>query len=915
MLERSRYAVPTTARRERWWYSDGIWLNQGNTGDVVGFAWTHWLADRGVAVPGAELGEEYAHQLQREAQRQAGGPEGPEYGGRLEAAARVLQARGLVEQCYCFASVDSVVGALLERGPVLAGLTWYQDMRTTADVGGWALCRYRDGDSVAGGHAVLLNGIALDLTLDGVTGFVRFKNTWGRGWGDRGQALLSIADLSTVMSLEGSFLPIPAAAVLRSGVRQDTATDEGPTAWGPAAASAAVSGAALSEAPDSEAPVSEAPDSEAPVAQAPTVAPEPVRFEQSSISGDQSTRRDTLGAAAYAEAIARGIQHPETKAPLTIGIKAPWGAGKTSLMRMIRDRLEFPGLDGSSENPREIHLTPRAAKMVATSREDAVRGVGDLGEMTNKAVLRKLRRTTADSGTKDAAELKARPGKAGTPVAPEDERRWRPTVWFNPWMYQTGDQVWAGLANEIINQVTDRMSRREREHFWLHLNRKRIDEQAVRRKIYSLVLGHVIPYAIFGLVLLTGGIVLLAAGRTAWLGGAFALAGPAAALVGGGFAARRTLSSRVGSGLSGLIQPATAAQGFAAGELPGAYAEVVASPDYRAQSGYFYLVQTDVKRVLDLVATDKRPLVIFVDDLDRCSPSTVVQVIEAINIFVAGDYTNCMFVIAMEPEMVAAHIEAAYSDLVSKLDQTSTGRASALPSLGWRFLEKIVQLPLALPAMEPKASTAFIASLFPAEMTQVPATTAAPAADDAAADAAAQAALRTATLSEAVGIGGGVRPDAPAGEEVRLAVERRLTADDPEVKQVIEYASGLLNRNPREIKRFVNLFRFYTMIYAERKLANLPAPGSLHEVAKIAVLGIRWPSLLGALATIADDSGELTVFELLEAQRAAKTSASLKKMLADAGLTDATIASLQTAELTEFLRTAPVIGPGVRGYL
>jgi len=920
MLERSRYAVPTTARRERWWYSDGIWLNQGNTGDVVGFAWTHWLADRGVAVPGAELGEEYAHQLQREAQRQAGGPEGPEYGGRLEAAARVLQARGLVEQCYCFASVDSVVGALLERGPVLAGLTWYQDMRTTADVGGWALCRYRDGDSVAGGHAVLLNGIALDLTLDGVTGFVRFKNTWGRGWGDRGQALLSIADLSTVMSLEGSFLPIPAAAVLRSGVRQDTATDEGPTAWGPAAASAAVSGAAVSEAPDSEAPVSEAPDSEAPdseapAAQAPTVAPEPVRFEQSSISGDQSTRRDTLGAAAYAEAIARGIQHPETKAPLTIGIKAPWGAGKTSLMRMIRDRLEFPGLDGSSENPREIHLTPRAAKMVATSREDAVRGVGDLGEMTNKAVLRKLRRTTADSGTKDAAELKARPGKAGTPVAPEDERRWRPTVWFNPWMYQTGDQVWAGLANEIINQVTDRMSRREREHFWLHLNRKRIDEQAVRRKIYSLVLGHVIPYAIFGLVLLTGGIVLLAAGRTAWLGGAFALAGPAAALVGGGFAASRTLSSRVGSGLSGLIQPATAAQRFAAGELPGAYAEVVASPDYRAQSGYFYLVQTDVKRVLDLVATDKRPLVIFVDDLDRCSPSTVVQVIEAINIFVAGDYTNCMFVIAMEPEMVAAHIEAAYSDLVSKLDQTSTGRASALPSLGWRFLEKIVQLPLALPAMEPKASTAFIASLFPAEMTQVPATTAAPAADDAAADAAAQAALRTATLSEAVGIGGGVRPDAPAVEEVRLAVERRLTADDPEVKQVIEYASGLLNRNPREIKRFVNLFRFYTMIYAERKLANLPAPGSLHEVAKIAVLGIRWPSLLGALATIADDSGELTVFELLEAQRAAKTSASLKKMLADAGLTDATIASLQTAELTEFLRTAPVIGPGVRGYL
>jgi len=290
----------------------------------------------------------------------------------------------------------------------------------------------------------------------------------------------------------------------------------------------------------------------------------------------------------------------------------------------------------------------------------------------------------------------------------------------------------------------------------------------------------------------------------------------------------------------------------------------------------------------------------------------VVQVIEAINIFVAGDYTNCVFVIAMEPEMVAAHIEAAYSDLVSKLDQTSTGRASALPSLGWRFLEKIVQLPLALPAMEPRTSTAFIASLFPAEIAQVSFAPAAPAGGD---DAGARAALRTATLSEAVDIGGVVRPDTAAGQDVRLAVERRLTADDPEVRQVIEYASGLLNRNPREIKRFVNLFRFYTMIYAERKLANLPAPGSLHEVAKIAVLGIRWPSLLGALATIAEDGGERTVFELLEAQTTADPAASLNDTLAAAGLTDATIASLQTAELTEFLRMAPVIGPGVRGYL
>jgi hypothetical protein len=42
---------------------------------------------------------------------------------------------------------------------------------------------------------------------------------------------------------------------------------------------------------------------------------------------------------------------------------------------------------------------------------------------------------------------------------------------------------------------------------------------------------------------------------------------------------------------------------------------------------------------------------------------------------------------------------------------------------------------------------------------------------------------------------------------------------------VIGYASRFLSHNPRKIKRFVNRFRFYTMIYAERKLANPPRAG------------------------------------------------------------------------------------------
>ncbi len=880
-LDGSRYAVAASERRERWWYADGVWLNQGSTAAVVGFTCTHWLADRGLEVRDGELNEDYARQLYRDTRRAMGETEDGDGGARLDVAAAILRSRGLVEQCYALTDVASVVSALLERGPVLAGVNWHQSMFAATDVEGWTLCKLKPGSDVVGGHSVLLNGIALDLTIDGVTGFIRFKNSWGRDWGDSGHAMISIQDLADTVGQERCLLPIPAASALRTGLRQDEATEVAP--YGP---------------------VEE-------------------RYEQSAIGGDFWTRRDTVGAAAYADAIARGIQHVETKPPLTIGIKGAWGVGKTSLMRMIRDRLEWPGVNGNSDDLRPIHLTAQAAQRVGASKGwFASRQSSDLGDVTNRTVLAKVRedeQTSADenpAGSKaGASPLRAKLGPVGASTPAADEARWRPTVWFNPWMYQTGEQLWAGLANEIIKQITERMSRAEREHFWLHLNLKRVDEQAVRRKIYALVLNRLVPWALLALGLLLAGIALLAFDGAAWLGKSLTAAGPVALLAGTGMNAWRVLGSRVSAGMSELVEPATRVSRSAGAQLSQAYEELVKGPDYHSQSGALYLVHADIQRVLDLVATPERPLVIFVDDLDRCSPGTVVQVIEAINVFVAGDYRNSIFVIAMEPEMVAAHVEAAYGDFVQKMSQSSLTNGQDF-ELGWRFLEKIVQLPLALPAMEPEMTTAFFESLFPGELGPAAASSTLPTVSN---GDGLEAALEFATLSEAATIAGSVRPDAAAKEAVRRVVERRLTTKDPEVQEVVVYASALLNRNPREIKRFVNLFRFFTMIFVERRLENLPTPKSLCEVAKLAVLGIRWPALLRALALPVGTGGKQTVFELLENPPAGEAGESqdarLERELKAAGLSESTVKRLTSPELTHFLRAEPIVGSGVRGYL
>jgi KAP family P-loop domain len=350
-LDQSPYRVGDTARRERWWYSDGIWLDQGPTAANVGFVWTHWLGDRGVGLQGRRegLSAQYARDLQFEAQRVEGKEPNLSSGAQLQSGVRILKERGLIEECYALPTMELVQSALLERGPVIGVVKFRDSMLYPEDIDGWIVCRVAGERPGGGFFACLLNGIALDLTIDGVTGFVRLKTSWGRGWGDGGLALISIVDLNATLS-SGSLLPIPAVRALREGVRPDVATDGVP------------------------------------------YGPHELRFAQPPIGGDAWTRRDTVGAGAYAEAIARGIQHPETKPPLTIGIKAAWGAGKTSLMRMIRDRSEWPGLDGSSDELRPIHLTSNTAKRVAPStRLTSVRGAQDLREVTNLTVLQKVR--------------------------------------------------------------------------------------------------------------------------------------------------------------------------------------------------------------------------------------------------------------------------------------------------------------------------------------------------------------------------------------------------------------------------------------------------------------------------------------------------------------------------------------------
>lgn len=81
-------------------------------------------------------------------------------------------------------------------------------------------------------------------------------------------------------------------------------------------------------------------------------------------------------------------------------------------------------------------------------------------------------------------------------------------------------------------------------------------------------------------------------------------------------------------------------------------------------------------------------LVVLVDDLDRCSPSTILDTLEAIKLFFAVPRTA--FVIAADQRIIRHALETRYPE---------TGPLAT--TLGREYLEKIIQIPVRVPPLTP----------------------------------------------------------------------------------------------------------------------------------------------------------------------------------------------------------------------
>ena len=292
---------------------------------------------------------------------------------------------------------------------------------------------------------------------------------------------------------------------------------------------------------------------------------------------------DYFGFSVYAEAIASLIDNDLTETPLTMAVSAPWGGGKTSVARMVRQRLD---------------------ERTASRRN-------------NRPVL---------------------------------------ACWFDAWMHVDAEHLGAALAGAVARTADHARPRWRRMLNPVPAAMLGPQERWRRRMTIALLAA-----LLAALVVLVG----------PWSDNAAELLG---------------IEHAAGLGALGpLLTSALLAVGVARLAFRAAddAARFIDDPRSEAARGSMAQVREQLGRLIRQARRGGR-LVIYVDDLERCTPERALEVCEVASQLLSHE--GVVTLLLADMDTIAAAADAHY--LAQDGDHRGTGRA---------FLEKIVQVQVALP--------------------------------------------------------------------------------------------------------------------------------------------------------------------------------------------------------------------------
>lgn len=236
-------------------------------------------------------------------------------------------------------------------------------------------------------------------------------------------------------------------------------------------------------------------------------------------------------------------------------------------------------------------------------------------------------------------------------------------VWFNAWRYNREEQLAPALLQTIVDEVRRQADYASRVSMYWDRIRK-----ASVRDILLVVLG-----TLFGVF------VLMVCWRIA--------TAHSAGLFSKGGALSGTLVVLSGA-WSKIVKPLLTVFSVEPAKL-------LASQDSTRRIQFVREFAREFEQVSHHLQADTR-LIVYIDDLDRCRPERILDVLETISMLAD---TGCgYFVLAIDPATVARAIELSYKDMLELARRDDPAEAA---NYGRRYLEKMITLGLRVPAVPP----------------------------------------------------------------------------------------------------------------------------------------------------------------------------------------------------------------------
>jgi hypothetical protein len=630
---------------------------------------------------------------------------------------------------------------------------------------------------------------------------------------------------------------------------------------------------------------------------------------------DTDSGPDFLSVTTDVEAFATVIASSDLQPPLSIGLFGDWGSGKSFFMRKLRERVDEIAGAARQSNSRVFHSQivqiPFNAwhyvdnNLLATLVSEIFEKLYEHFDDKSKTADSRKARDTIQNELESAeglfqkacaTEVKARHDLEIAKQHLDELLNQKSTLTLEHWRQVLADPAVNSELNKLRSAIGDTGLPKSYDQVVADVRQVRAMQQRVsslwdglwrqpgRARRFAYLFAFAAVFSAIGVLLkyraawsapmsqfvaFAGVITSSVAGRLTELSRLLTNAENALRSVEGAqqrsdCAALQALNEQeaaarqqVGEAEKKVIQLRAALQELQPGEVMKRFIrERSAASDYRQHLGVVSLIRKDFEKLSDLLDTrDDLPverIVLYIDDLDRCPPQRVIEVLEAIHLLLA--FKIFVVVVGVDARWISHSLVEKYRGLLhSEFDDLQhPGRqkpnGTATPH---DYLEKIFQIPFWIRPLNKDSAQALVGGLARKVAAPRPAIVP-PAAASVPASAANGPTTPVLESTKAPEPSSPPTPPPPAQPkaEVKLAPDpEKLKLEECEIKFMTAMAA-YIGRSPRRVKRFVNVYRLIKAgLPADRALAFVgPASdGEFRTALTLLALLTGAPSLAPAL--------------------------------------------------------------------